>query len=78
MQRAGLICGLERQVKFELIPAQYDHGKCLFRSINYFADFTYWENGKFIVEDVKGVKTDVYILKKKLMYYIHHIIIRET
>jgi len=60
-----------------LIPAQYENGKCVFRAVNYYADFTYWEKGRFVVEDVKGMKTDVYKLKAKLMYYRHHIKIRE-
>lgn len=68
MERAGLISGLERQVKFELIPAHYDkNGKCDERSCSYIADFTYWKNGQFIVEDCKGFRTDVYIIKRKLM-----------
>ena len=78
LQRAGKIQGLERQVRFELLPAQYENHKCVFRGVSYIADFTYWENGKFIVEDVKGVKTDVYRLKAKMMLYFHHILIRET
>ena len=44
----------------------------------YVADFTYWERGKFVVEDVKGRRTAVYNLKKKLMSAIHGISIRET
>lgn len=78
MERAGLIQNLNRQVKFELIPAQYQDGKCVERSCSYIADFTYEENGKFVVEDCKGMKTDVYIIKKKLMLYKHGIHIRET
>lgn len=79
LERAGKISGLERQIKFDLIPSQYDENdKLVFRGISYVADFTYWENGQFIVEDVKGMKTDVYRLKAKLMYYFHHIKIRET
>lgn len=35
---------------------------------NYEADFSYrTKAGRVVVEDVKGVKTDVYKLKKKLM-----------
>lgn len=33
----------------------------------YIADFVYWRYGQLIVEDVKGVRTPVYRLKKKLM-----------
>lgn len=84
LDRAGKIRDLKLQVKFQLIPAQYeqiwDHkkhcyrkGKCLEREVNYFADFTYYdENGEYIVEDAKGIKTKDYILKRKLMLYVHH------
>ena len=44
----------------------------------YIADFTYWENGHWIVEDVKGRLTDVYRLKKKLMKICLNIDILET
>ena len=78
LQKAGKISGLDRQVRFELIPAQYEDGKCVFRATNYYADFTYWEKGKFVVEDVKGVKTPEYKIKAKLMFRNYHIRIRET
>ena len=44
----------------------------------YVADFVYSEEGNEIVEDVKGFKTQVYNLKKKLMKACHGIEIRET
>lgn len=77
MERAGVISHLQRQVKFELIPAQYVDGKCVERSINYIADFVYQENGNTVVEDVKGFKTKEYIQKRKLMLYIHNLRIKE-
>lgn len=69
LQRAGKISDLQTQVKFELIPAQYEteerygksgkklkDGKCLIeRSLTYIADFVYKDNnGNTVVEDVKG------------------------
>ena len=78
MQRAGIISDLRRQVKFELIPSQYKDGKCVYRSVSYIADFVYEQNGELVVEDSKGFKTPEYIIKKKLMLYIHGIIIKET
>jgi hypothetical protein len=42
------------------------------------ADFTYMEDGKLVVEDCKGFKTDVYKIKKKLMLWVHGIRIKET
>lgn len=78
MQKAGLISNLQRQVRFELVPAQYKDGKCLFRSVTYIADFVYTENGETVVEDSKGYKTPEYIIKKKLMFQVHGILIKET
>ncbi len=45
---------------------------------SYIADFSYGENGFTIVEDVKGFKTSIYRLKKKLMKVILGIEIYET
>lgn len=78
MQRAGMIQGLTRQVRFELIPAQYLNGRCVERRCDYLADFTYWEDGKFVVEDCKGFKTPEYIIKRKLMLWRNKIKIKET
>lgn len=46
----------------------------------YVADFVYWDKTlkATVVEDVKGVRTAVYKLKKKLMKAIHGIDIFET
>jgi hypothetical protein len=50
-----------------------------FHICNYIADFRYFDNerSKEIVEDVKGVKTAVYRLKKKLVEATHRITIEE-
>lgn len=93
LEKAGQIQNLELQKVFELIPAQYENvsredyikskgkktkGKCVERSCNYKADFCYIENGKIVVEDTKGFRTKDYIIKRKLMLYIHGIRIREV
>lgn len=79
MLRAGLISNLREQVAFELIPAQRDQtGKVLERACNYIADFVYNdEHGNTIVEDTKGVRTDVYRIKRKMMLFFHGIRITE-
>ncbi len=59
--RAGQITDLKLQVPFELCPASKGE-----RGIKYIADFVYTEKGKKVVEDVKGKRTDVYIIKRKL------------
>jgi len=75
MERAGEITLLARQVKIELVPKNN-----LFRAVYYVADFVYVDKrtGKTVYEDVKGVRTDVYKLKKKLLYWRHGIEIKET
>ena len=73
MERAGLIKKLRLQVPFVLVDKS-SYG----REIKYVADFVYFENGCQVVEDVKGVKTPVYRLKKRLMAERYGIKIKET
>ena len=77
LQRGGYISDLKLQVPFVLIPSQRKDGKLIERKCSYIADFVYTENGEQVVEDVKGVRTEVYRLKRKLMYLVHGIKIRE-
>lgn len=93
LERTGIITGLDRQVKFVLIPAQYetyerysdktgerlkDGTRCCEREVCYIADFTYNQNGKAVVEDTKGFRTADYIIKRKLMLHVHGIRIKEV
>lgn len=93
LERAGKIKNLRRQVKFELLPTQYetfprysdktgkrltDGKRAIEKGCTYIADFVYEENGKTIVEDTKGFKTEAYKIKKKMMLYFHGIKIREV
>lgn len=80
MERAGLISALREQVTFELIPTQRDPKtkRVLERACSYVADFVYLDkDGNLIVEDTKGVRTDVYRIKRKLMLHVHGIRITE-
>ena len=88
LQQAGKISDLEMQVKFVLIPTQREpdttgprggiiKGKCIEKECAYYADFVYMQNGKKVVEDTKGVRTEAYNIKRKLMLYVHGIRIRE-
>ncbi len=72
LERSGIIHDLKRQVKYVLIPAQYEpsgevytkgkekgkpkKGKLTERECAYYADFVYYRNDEIIVEDVKGYK----------------------
>lgn len=77
LEKAGKITDLQWQVKFELIPSQRIGGKVVERACAYVADFVYMENGKKVVEDTKGFKTTDYIIKRKLMLWVHGIKIKE-
>ena len=78
-ERIGTIRDLKRQVRFTVIPAQYDeNGKLLEREVTYVADFTYIKNDKLVVEDVKGYRTPDYILKRKMMLFLKGIKIHEV
>lgn len=93
LQKAGKISDLQRQVKFVLIPAQYEKvidpktGKpklrCVEREVAYYADFTYTDTatGEKVVEDVKSEitrKEPLFVVKRKLMLWVHGIRIREV
>jgi hypothetical protein len=71
---------LQEQVRYELIPRQDDeNGKLLERACIYVADFVFPdETGKIHVVDAKGMRTEVYRIKKKLMLMIHKIRIEEV
>ena len=80
LQRGGVITGLKRQVKFELVPKQKTKDGKNVQPVDYVADFRYYDTrtGEWITEDFKGVKTDAYKIKKKLMLFRWGIEIRET
>jgi len=88
MEKAGMISDLQRQVEFVLIPAQREpdtigkrggihKGKTLEQKCSYVADFVYMRDGVQVVEDTKGMRTADYIIKRKLMLYVHGIRIHE-
>ena len=77
LEQTGYIQDLRQQVKFVLIPSQKIGGKVVERECSYYADFVYSEGGRQIVEDTKGVKTKDFIIKRKLMLYVHGIKIVE-
>ena len=91
LEMAGKISGLQRQKKFELIPAQYEEGttgprggykkgKLLEREVVYYADFVYFneEEKDFVIEDAKGVRTPEYVIKRKLLLWLRGYQIREV
>lgn len=72
LERSGAITGLELQPGFKfaiegrpvLIKSKgYPNG----RQVTYRADFAYFEGGTRVIEDVKGMRTDVFKLKKAMV-----------
>lgn len=89
LEKAGEISDLQRQVEFLLIPEQREpdtvgmrggihKGKLIERKVTYVADFVYMRDGEYVVEDVKGMRTPEYILKRKMMLYNKGIRIKEV
>lgn len=94
LERAGKIMALQRQVKYVLIPTQrestneiykkgahqghFKPGKVLEKECSYIADFAYIQDGAYVVEDTKGVRTEAYKIKRKLMLERYGIQIQEV
>lgn len=85
MEQCGTIENLELQKSFVLIPAQYmivdaNKRKCVERAVTYKADFYYFDKIQncYVCEDTKGFKTKDYIIKRKLMLWVHGIKIVEV
>jgi hypothetical protein len=81
MQKCGDITELKEQVCFVLVPTQQNEdGTCGEREVKYFADFTFKDRrGILHVQDVKSpaTRTPDYIIKRKLMRWVHKIIVEE-
>jgi gp72 family protein len=67
-EKVGEISHLRLQPRYLLQEAFKHEGK-QYREIEYVADFEYIENGVTVVVDVKGFRTAIYMLKKKLFLY---------
>ena len=79
LEKVGEITDLKRQVSFELIPSQKIGGKVVERACYYIADFVYLDSkGHIVIEDAKGVRTKEYIIKRKLMLWVHGVHIHEV
>ena len=86
LQRAGEIHDLRCQVEYDLIPPQRYKDPMTrkwhtIRGTKYRADFVYYDSdNRLVVEDVKSdaTRTPEYKIKRKLMYWLNHILIKET
>lgn len=89
LEQAGEIKDLQRQVKLVLIPSQREpdiigkrggikKGKLLEHEVSYVADFIYTDkDGKWVVEDTKGMRTKDYVIKRKMLLFLWGIKITE-
>ena len=74
LQQDPSVVSIKTQVRYELIPKQDGERAC-----TYVADFVVeYQSGEVVVYDVKGMKTAVYVVKRKLMLWVHGIKIREV
>jgi hypothetical protein len=98
LERTGFISDLKRQVEYELLPKQVEtyerYGKngkrlkdgerVLELPVRYIADFEYIQNGKKVVEDVKGYRDPnsatyaKFVLKRKMMLWLKGIRVIEV
>lgn len=94
MEDRGIISQLQRQVEYEIIPAQYEDievrlktktkivRKLIERPVTYKCDFQYIDhNGELVVEDVKSDytrKETDYILKRKMLLFLKGIRLKEV
>ena len=76
--KAGVISDLRLQHSFTLIEGYTTPDGKRIKPEKYVADFTYWKEGKFVVEDAKGKRTSTYAVKKKQMLDKYGITIREV
>ena len=83
-QVAFVLIPEQRETSHELYKAgphkgEKKPGKLIEKKCEYIADFVYiGEDGQYVVEDAKGVRTKEYMIKRKLMLYMHHIRVVEV
>lgn len=72
LEKAGLISNLKLQPKYTLVESFKKNGTT-HRAITYVADFQYYDikEKRFITEDFKGFKTEVFKIKQKLFEKVY-------
>ena len=74
LQQDPSVVSIKTQVRYELIPKQDGERAC-----TYVADFVVeYQSGEVVVYDVKGMRTPLYVVKRKLMLWVHGIKIAEV
>ena len=80
MMFAGEISELRREVPFELAAGvKFSDAKRATPPLRYFCDFAYrLPDGRTVIEDVKGMRTRVYKIKRHLMLDKFGVEVKET
>jgi len=70
LERGGFVKWLKQQPVFTL-QTKFEYRGNIIKPITYRADFSYFdvESKKFTVEDVKGVRTELYKVKRKILIF---------
>jgi len=68
LEKAWIITNLRSQISF-LLQEWFVYDWKKEQKMTYKADFVYDQDGKMIVEDVKGYKTEVYKMKRKMLLF---------
>lgn len=79
LERAGHVRGLERQVSYELAPGvKFDGAKRKQPALRLIVDFAYNEGDRRVLEDVKGVVTTAFTIKRHLLKHLTGLDVRLT
>lgn len=76
--RKTVVDGITFDSKKGAHQGHFKPGKVLEKECSYIADFAYIQDGTYVVEDTKGVRTEAYKIKRKLMLERYGIQIREV
>lgn len=77
LQRAGHISDLQRQVAYVLAPGvKFAGARRAQPALRLIVDFAYRERGELVLEDVKGVITTAFTIKRHLLKALHGLEVR--
>lgn len=79
--RSGEARDLRLQVRYELVPAvRFPGARRETTGIDYVADFVYFDcrRNREVIEDAKGMRTRVFLMKRHMLYAKTGIVIEEV
>lgn len=79
LEKAGYIRGLSRQVSYELAPGvKFEGAKRAQPPLRLIVDFQYTHKDRLVLEDVKGVVTTAFTIKRHFLLAVHGLNLRLT